>query len=146
MKKPELSDDALYQKLAAPVPLTRPVVTAEPSIRIRDLKKNDLFLIFASDGLWEHLSDEAAVDIGIAKRLVQAVVAEAAKKREMRYDDIKHVEKGIRQLVHDDITVIVINLNHGGNGDGEEGEGSKFEGGNVDCTNAPTDIFSLHAA
>ncbi|XP_042410749.1 probable protein phosphatase 2C 78 [Zingiber officinale] len=153
LKKPELSGDALYQKLAAPVPLTRPVVTAEPSIRIRNIKQNDLFLIFASDGLWEHLSDEAAVDIvsnnprsGIAKRLVQAAVAEAAKKREMRYDDIKHVEKGIRRLVHDDITVIVIYLSHGGSDDGEEGEGSKFEGGNVDCTNAPVDVFSLHAA
>lgn len=38
-------------------------MTAEPSIVIRKLKPNDLFLIFASDGLWEHLSDEAAVEI-----------------------------------------------------------------------------------
>ncbi|KAG6472077.1 hypothetical protein ZIOFF_069532 [Zingiber officinale] len=59
LKKSELSGDALYQKLAAPVPLKQPVVTTEPSIRIRDLKQNNLFLIFASDDLWEHLSDEA---------------------------------------------------------------------------------------
>lgn len=38
-------------------------MTAEPSIVIRKLKPNDMFLIFASDGLWEHLSDEAAVEI-----------------------------------------------------------------------------------
>lgn len=38
-------------------------MTAEPSIVNRKLKPNDMFLIFASDGLWEHLSDEAAVEI-----------------------------------------------------------------------------------
>ena len=38
-------------------------MTAEPSIVIRNLKPHDLFLIFASDGLWEQLSDEAAVEI-----------------------------------------------------------------------------------
>lgn len=38
-------------------------MTAEPSIIVRKLKPQDMFLIFASDGLWEHLSDEAAVDI-----------------------------------------------------------------------------------
>lgn len=38
-------------------------MTAEPSILIRKLRPQDLFLIFASDGLWEQLSDEKAVDI-----------------------------------------------------------------------------------
>jgi len=38
-------------------------MTAEPSILARKLKADDLFLIFASDGLWEHLTDEAAVEI-----------------------------------------------------------------------------------
>lgn len=38
-------------------------MTAEPSIIKRKLKDEDLFIIFASDGLWEQLSDEAAVKI-----------------------------------------------------------------------------------
>lgn len=38
-------------------------MTSEPSILVRKLKPQDEFLIFASDGLWEQLSDEAAVDI-----------------------------------------------------------------------------------
>lgn len=38
-------------------------MTAEPSIVARKLEPEDMFLIFASDGLWEHLSDEAAVEI-----------------------------------------------------------------------------------
>lgn len=38
-------------------------MTAEPSIEVRKLRANDLFLIFASDGLWEQLTDEDAVEI-----------------------------------------------------------------------------------
>lgn len=120
-------------------------MTAEPSIEIRKLRPSDLFLIFASDGLWEQLSDQAAVNIvsknprpGIAKRLVRAALNEAAKKREMRYDDIKRIEKGIRRHIHDDITVVVIYLDR-------HGEPSKFTGSTIDSTNAPADIFSLNS-
>lgn len=63
MKKPEFSRDHRFHHFRLPIPLKRAVMTAEPSILIRKLKSNDLFLIFASDGLWEQLSDEAAVEI-----------------------------------------------------------------------------------
>lgn len=53
----------MFQQFVAPVPLKRAVITAEPAVRMRKLKPHDLFLIFASDGLWEQLSDEAAVEI-----------------------------------------------------------------------------------
>lgn len=32
----------------------------------------------------------------------------AAKKREMRYTDLKKIERGVRRHFHDDITVIVV--------------------------------------
>ncbi|CAL9152708.1 unnamed protein product [Musa hybrid cultivar] len=147
LKKPSFSRDPLFQQCAAPIPLKRPVMTSEPSIRTRKLTQQDLFLIFASDGLWEQLSDAAAVDIvfkspraGIAKRLVRAALTEAAKKSEIKYDDIKHMEKGVRRHYHDDITVIVIYLDH------FEGRASKLQGSTFDCTSAPVDIFSLNAA
>ncbi|KAL9690824.1 hypothetical protein QQ045_011235 [Rhodiola kirilowii] len=57
LKKPEL------QTGYYPICLKRPVLSAEPSIHVRKLKPADLFLIFASDGLWEQLSDEEAVNI-----------------------------------------------------------------------------------
>ncbi|KAH9663858.1 putative protein phosphatase 2C 78 [Citrus sinensis] len=63
LKKPEFSRDHGFHHFRLPIPLKRAVMTAEPSILIRKLKSNDLFLIFASDGLWEQLSDEAAVEI-----------------------------------------------------------------------------------
>ncbi|KAK4401731.1 putative protein phosphatase 2C 63 [Sesamum angolense] len=119
LKKPEFHRDPVFQHYGNFVPMKRPVLTAEPSIVTRKLIPQDLFLIFASDGLWEHLSDEAAVQIvskypraGIAKRLVAAALQEAAKKREVRYKDIKKIERGIRRHFHDDITVVVIYLDH----------------------------------
>ncbi|WOK97502.1 putative protein phosphatase 2C 78 [Canna indica] len=147
LKKPDFSRDPLFQQIVSPVPLRRPVISAEPSIRVHKLKPHDLFLIFASDGLWEQLSDEAAVDIvfknprtGIAKRLVKAAISEAARKREMRYDDIKRIQKGIRRHFHDDITVIVIYLDHH-----RQVGHSKFGASNYDCTRAPADIFSFNS-
>ncbi|GFZ12261.1 protein phosphatase 2C family protein [Actinidia rufa] len=145
LKKPEFFRDPIFLQFGNPFPLRRPLLTAEPSIIKRNLKPEDLFLIFASDGLWEQLSDEAAVEIvyknpraGIAKRLVVAALQEAAKKREMRYKDIKKIEKGIRRHFHDDITVIVVYLDH------QKGtaSGNRFKRSAVGCTTAPVDIFT----
>ncbi|XP_021908289.1 probable protein phosphatase 2C 63 [Carica papaya] len=146
LKKPEFNRDPLFQQFASPIPLKRPVMTAEPSILIRKLKPQDLFLIFASDGLWEQLSDGEATGIvlkspraGIAKRLVRAALDKAAKKREMKYEDIKRMEKGVRRHFHDDITVIVIYLDHPSHSDSNSGSNL------IGCTSAPVDIFSLNA-
>lgn len=78
---------------------------------------------------------------GIAKRLIRAALHEAAKKREMRYDDIKKIEKGIRRHFHDDITVIVVYLD-------QHKSSSKRKVGNnalTSITQAPVDIYSLSA-
>ncbi|XP_028764183.1 probable protein phosphatase 2C 78 [Neltuma alba] len=147
LKKPEFNRDPLFQQFGYLLPLKRPVMTAEPSILTRKLKPDDMFLIFASDGLWEHLTDEAAVDIifknprpGIAKRLVRAAVEEAARKKEMRYKDLIRVEKGVRRHFHDDITVIVMYLDHS-----QDSVSGLKRHGVYDCTDAPVDIFSLNA-
>ncbi|KAA8528470.1 hypothetical protein F0562_035825 [Nyssa sinensis] len=148
LKKPEFNRDHLFQHFGFPIPLKRPVMTAEPSIRVRKLRPQDLFLVFASDGLWEQLSDEAVVEIvfksprvGIAKRLVRAALLEVAKKREMKYDEITRIERGTRRHYHDDITVIVIYLDrHQGLSSG----GASGENTAVACISAPVDIFSLN--
>ena len=49
---------------------------------------------------------------GSAKRLIKAALQEAARKREMRYSDLKKIDKKVRRHFHDDITVIVVFLNH----------------------------------
>ncbi|KAJ9551898.1 hypothetical protein OSB04_015943 [Centaurea solstitialis] len=141
LKKPEFNRDPYFMQFGNPIPLKRPVLTAEPSIFSRKLRPQDLFLIFASDGLWEQISDQEAVDIvhksprpGIAKRLVGAALERATRKRELRYKDIKKIGKGIRRRFHDDITVIVIYL--------DQQKGSSANDTNLGCTTAPVDIFS----
>ena len=47
---------------------------------------------------------------GIARKLVKSALLEAAKKREMRYSDLKKIDRGVRRHFHDDITVVVLFL------------------------------------
>ncbi|KAE8654864.1 putative protein phosphatase 2C 43 [Hibiscus syriacus] len=115
LKRPEFSLDPSFPWFHLSEPIRRPVLTAEPSLCTRVLQPSDKFLIFASDGLWEHLTNQQAVEIvssspraEIAKRLIRTALNEVARKREMRYDYLKKVDKGIRRFFHDDITVVVI--------------------------------------
>ncbi|OVA16755.1 Protein phosphatase 2C (PP2C)-like domain [Macleaya cordata] len=119
MKHAQFNTEALNAKFRLPEPMTKPILTANPSIISLPLQSNDSFLIFASDGLWEHLSNEKAVDIvhsnpraESAKRLINAALCEAARKREMRFSDLTRIDKKVRRHFHDDITVIVLFLNH----------------------------------
>jgi pyruvate dehydrogenase phosphatase len=49
---------------------------------------------------------------GSARRLIKAALQEAARKREMRYSDLTKIDKKVRRHFHDDITVIVLFINH----------------------------------
>ncbi|KAK1261841.1 putative protein phosphatase 2C 60 [Acorus gramineus] len=117
LKRAEFNREPLYAKFRLREPIKRPILSSEPSISVHPLLPHDQFIIFASDGLWEHLSNQEAVDIvqnhprsGSARRLVKAALLEAAKKREMRYSDLKKIDRGVRRHFHDDITVIVVFL------------------------------------
>ncbi|KAK6269662.1 hypothetical protein POUND7_006767 [Theobroma cacao] len=120
LKRPELSPHPSYPRFLLSEPIRRPVLTAEPSMCTRVLQPSDKFLIFASDGLWKCLTNQQAVEIvykypraGIAKRLIKTALNKAARKSKMRYDDVKKVKKGIIwRLFHDDITVVVIFIDH----------------------------------
>ncbi|KAG2730066.1 hypothetical protein I3760_01G276100 [Carya illinoinensis] len=117
LKKAEFNREPLLSKFRLPEPFHKPILKAEPTISVQKLCSEDQFLIFASDGLWEHLSNQEAVDIvqscprnGIARKLVKTALCDAAKKREMRYSDLKKIDRGVRRHFHDDITVIVLFL------------------------------------
>ncbi|XP_037492177.1 probable protein phosphatase 2C 42 isoform X2 [Jatropha curcas] len=119
MKHTQFNREPINGKFRLPEPMNMPILSANPTIISHRLQPNDSFLIFASDGLWEHLSNQKSVDIvqsnprtGSAKRLVKAALQEAAKKREMRYSDLRKIDKKVRRHFHDDITVIVLFLNH----------------------------------
>ena len=63
LKRAEFNKEPLLPRFRLPEPFLKPVLSAEPSITVRKLSRGDKFLIFASDGLWEHLSNQEAVDI-----------------------------------------------------------------------------------
>ncbi|KAL0344596.1 UNVERIFIED_CONTAM: putative protein phosphatase 2C 38 [Sesamum radiatum] len=122
LKRSEFNKEPLLQKFRLSEPFSKPILSAEPSIFVHRLSPRDQFLIFASDGLWEHLTNQEAVDIvnsyprrGIARRLVKAALRVAAKKREMRYSDLKKIERGVRRHFHDDITVVVVFIDQSSN-------------------------------
>lgn len=49
---------------------------------------------------------------GVARRLLKTALNAAAKKRQMGYDELKKIDKGDRRFYHDDITVVVIFIDH----------------------------------
>ncbi|KAL4582769.1 hypothetical protein LXL04_007328 [Taraxacum kok-saghyz] len=117
LKKAEFNREPLYAKFRLRDPIKKPILSSDPSVSVHEIQPSDQFLIFASDGLWEQLTNQEAVDIvqkhphdGSAKRLVKAALHEAAKKREMRYSDLKKIDRGVRRHFHDDITVVVLFL------------------------------------
>ncbi|XP_006362221.1 probable protein phosphatase 2C 43 [Solanum tuberosum] len=112
LKKPEFAHRAME-------PFRRLVVRADPSVCSRNLQAVDRFVIFASYGLWDLLSNEEAVQIvhtyprqGIARRLVLSALNVAARARKLKYDDLMNYDKGVSRAFHDDITVVVIFIDH----------------------------------
>lgn len=63
LKRPEFALDPSFPRFHLPQPLQRPVLRADPSIVTRQISRDDKFLIFASDGLWEYLTNQEAVEI-----------------------------------------------------------------------------------
>lgn len=64
MKRPDFTLRESFPRYEeVPEPFDRSVLSAEPEMHSRALTDSDKFLIFASDGLWEFLSNEQAVQI-----------------------------------------------------------------------------------
>lgn len=63
LKKAEFNKEPLYAKFRLRDTFKRPILSSDPSISVHELQQHDQFIIFASDGLWEHLSNQDAVDI-----------------------------------------------------------------------------------
>ncbi|KAL5218928.1 hypothetical protein ABZP36_019612 [Zizania latifolia] len=119
LKHTQYNTERIKPKFRLSEPFSKPILSANPSIISRCLQPSDCFIIFASDGLWEHLSNQQAVEIvhshqraGSARRLIKAALHEAARKREMRYSDLMKIDKKVRRHFHDDITVIVLFINY----------------------------------
>uniref|UniRef100_J3MI52 protein-serine/threonine phosphatase n=1 Tax=Oryza brachyantha TaxID=4533 RepID=J3MI52_ORYBR len=139
-----ISDDTLYVANAGD--------SRAPSVHARKLKPGvDLFVVFASDGLWEHLSDDEAVRLvsknprrGVAGALVQAAFKEAARKREVRRGDLWRIERGVRRHFHDDIAAVVVFLDLDNDGRRARRRGKVVHSTSSCCSsNTPLDVYSF---
>jgi len=74
---------------------------------------------------------------GIANRLVKAALKEATRKREVRYRDLRTIERGVRRHFHDDISVVVVYLDRH-----RERRHTRVIDSSSNCTSAPVDIYS----
>lgn len=63
LKKPEYNREPLHSKFRLRESFQKPILSSEPQITEHRIQPNDQFVIFASDGLWEHLSNQEAVDL-----------------------------------------------------------------------------------
>eukprot|EP00916_Digyalum_oweni_P017356 GHVL01028430.1.p2 GENE.GHVL01028430.1~~GHVL01028430.1.p2 ORF type:complete len:163 (-),score=35.22 GHVL01028430.1:148-636(-) len=128
LKKEECKYDEERERSFLDVPASYPYITADPQITVRERTIHDEFVILASDGLWDELTDDEAVKIvknrfkllktvdkEAAQNAAQALVLEAldhaAKKHVMTINEMAAIPAGNRRRnLHDDITVIVIPL------------------------------------
>ncbi len=106
-----------------PPPYTPPYITAEPEVLCHNFDSRDQFLLMASDGLWDYLSNDEAVEVasGVLQRglganaackaLVERVLIKAAKHHHLSLDALRLLAPGPqRRRKHDDITVLCIEL------------------------------------
>lgn len=103
-------------------PYSPPYITAEPEIISKPVVKEDKFLIMGTDGVWDFLTNEEAVEIvgkqmeagnqmGAGRAIVEAVLEKAATKFGMTYEELLEVEPGRnRRRKHDDTTAVVLFL------------------------------------
>mmetsp|Transcript_71968 Transcript_71968/g.153908 ORF Transcript_71968/g.153908 Transcript_71968/m.153908 type:complete len:460 (+) Transcript_71968:156-1535(+) len=86
----------------------RPYVSAQPELLERQLNHKDKVLILGSDGVWDHISSQEAVNIAGRQRDPAVAAREIASLAQKRWQ----VETDGQ--LSDDITTVVVNLDHHG--------------------------------
>ncbi|CAN1815136.1 Probable protein phosphatase 2C 78 [Linum perenne] len=130
---------AVMGKRTSPATVAAERLTVDHNVAVEEVRNevvalhpDDSHIVLYTRGVWRI----KGIIQGIARRLVKAALQVAAKKREMIYDDITKLEKGVRRYFHDDITVIVMYLDH------PSGTTARTKSSTVDCVSSPTDIYS----
>jgi len=115
--------DAYLKRAAnsyAPYDKYTPYITVEPEIHYHELQESDLFMVIASDGLWEILSNEEVAEFVLAYRqrggtgrqtaqhLIQRVLDKRAAQLQIPTEMLRHISPLIKRAIHDDITLFVI--------------------------------------
>jgi len=117
--------DVVYGRAIVPktIYLTPPYLTAQPDVQHKTISKDDRFVIIASDGLWDTVSNEKAVciigkyldDIKQGKKLEENGATRLLKYAlgqgdEQRLYEMLRIPINHKRNYHDDITVTVVYL------------------------------------
>ena len=104
--------------------LTPPYLTAQPDVAHKLLDRNDRFIILATDGLWDTIPNDLAVEI-VGKYIDDLekgiTVQENCATKLLRYSLGRHDEFRLSQMLsiplqdrriyHDDITITIVYFN-----------------------------------
>ncbi|PIN03622.1 Protein phosphatase 2C/pyruvate dehydrogenase (lipoamide) phosphatase [Handroanthus impetiginosus] len=116
LKHQEFHLDESFGKFYVRDPIVKPVIRADPELQVWEIRSDSCkFFIFASDGLWDQLTNQEVVDMvqqnpreGIARRLAVRAMSKAAAIKGKKYVYLKSVTAETRRTFHDDISVVVI--------------------------------------
>ncbi|KAJ0400669.1 hypothetical protein P43SY_005442 [Pythium insidiosum] len=101
-------------------PYSPPYITAVPEVRTHELHTDDQFVIIGSDGVWDFLSNEEAVEVVreqlekgtpelAGRALVERTLRRAAERYGISYLDLLSLPAGShRRRRHDDTTAVVV--------------------------------------
>ena len=105
------------------LPHSFPYISSEPETATFSRTADDKFIVLATDGLWDELTDEEVVDLAekamkagasaeeVAALLVEQALKKAAQAAQIRVEDLKRIPQGgSRRSIHDDISVLVVIL------------------------------------
>lgn len=121
--KDKVFNHYLRDEYQMPEPYNPPYVTASPEVLYHYLEYGDSFLILATDGLWDHLSNEEAVEIvanhkalghssqNVCTSLIQRVLEKAAPEGVTlveRLNSTIQLDPKEKRKYHDDVTIAVI--------------------------------------
>ncbi|KAM7258540.1 hypothetical protein ACFE04_014281 [Oxalis oulophora] len=119
--KKRILNDALMGILQVRNLISPPYVSTQPSLNVHRISKFDQFVIVASDGLFDFISNEEAVKLvhsyianhpsgDPAMFLVEQLVMRAADYAGFSWEELMNIPPGRRRKYHDDVTVIVVVL------------------------------------
>ncbi len=120
LKYPEFNQPNQHRGRFIAPPYTPPYVKSTPDVHHVHLTADDKFVILASDGLWDFLSDEEAVAVveqclregtahDAASKLVQRALEVAAEECGLSMEKLRALPPGnSRRSRHDDTTAVVL--------------------------------------
>ena len=121
LKYPEFNEPLFPHRSAGRkvnIPYTPPYVKTIPDVFYLPLEPEYRFLILASDGLWDFISPQEAVEFvanhhhqnpnDVSAMLVERVLQVAAAESRLTVEQLKALPLGARRNRHDDTTVVVL--------------------------------------